>query len=119
MWLVRIIQRLQEHVQRLLEPTAKRLSDPRESVMGVNNLANHDVALVAHTAWHPISNPPTNADTDAVGEVIVAHGNGMIDLMNLEEIEVMRVDAPGIAQEAKWARVQDVVLMPVSNPEPV
>lgn len=65
-----------------------------------------DLRETARTAWHPVSNPPTEADGDRNHCVFVWYGG---DDFGLQDVQDVRNHAP---DGAKWARVSDVLLMP-------
>mgnify|MGYP006285465195 CR=1 FL=1 len=72
-----------------------------ESEMGVEGCLG-DLRRVARTAWHPVSEPPTEADADEWGYVTF-----LVDGMVVTE---PYWEMPGTA--AEWARIRDVVLLP-------
>lgn len=66
------------------------------------------VRAIAEDVWHPASEPPTEADADGCGMVVVAGVNGRVMVDKWQAVH------PLLLNEAacKWARVRDVVLMP-------
>lgn len=61
---------------------------------------------VARTAWHPVSEPPTESDGDDNGDVM---------LYDTHEGSVLKIpwDEAGVmGLEYRWARINDVVLLP-------
>lgn len=61
---------------------------------------------LARTAWHPVSEPPTEADGDEAGHVAVWFcDDGVLTLLNYRAASVS-------GPNAIWARIRDVILMP-------
>ena len=71
---------------------------------------------LARTAWHPITDPPTEEDGDENGLVLVRYpacegdpaGTIMFPWWQIEGVEFM----DEIDEKLLWARIYDVILMP-------
>ena len=70
-----------------------------------------DVERVARTAWHPVSEPPTEADGDEAGNVIARTTEGILETLSWD-CEAMHGNPIYEAPATHWARIRDVVLMP-------
>lgn len=64
------------------------------------------IRAIARESWHPVSEPPTEADGDRNHSVFVRHGGGDF---SMQDVQVYRKHAP---EGTKWARVSDVLLLP-------
>ena len=69
------------------------------------NFCSEALKKEARKAWHPVSEPPTEADGDDFGEVLVTDRK----VVHMEPWDrVSELTRPG----TQWARIRDVVLMP-------
>jgi len=88
------------------------------SVKTINEVADdrakaEQLRGIARTAWHPVSVPPAEADsqTQEPGGAVLAYWNdGQVTMEDWEDVANRRY--PDMAY---WARVRDVVLMPPTD----
>lgn len=69
-----------------------------------------DVERVVSTAWHPVSEPPTEVDGDSPrggGDVIARWEDGLVSTEGWNDVAELAFG--GITH---WARINDVLLLP-------
>jgi len=87
---------------------AARNRKQRKLVTGRSIQRQHaeELEQVARTAWHPVSEPPTEADGDAHQRVLVRRaGRSQHDIALL-------TTGSDLSRFEEWARIRDVILMP-------
>lgn len=65
-----------------------------------------DLDRLARTAWKTVSEPPTEADGDRKGDVLVDMG---------DMVATTPWDNPMLQYEKAWARIRDVLLLPAEG----
>lgn len=70
--------------------------------------APDDLIRLCESAWKPVSEPPTEEDANDSLEVAIYTTSGVLSLENYWRVE-------GMENTTKWARTEDVVLLPQSN----
>ena len=84
----------------------KRPDEWRKEVTGDEVLESDVIVELARTAWHPVSEPPTEDDANDTDGVMVETKDGRVASMCWHEVPEWEPDLN------RWARISDVVLMP-------